>query len=36
VKCMKRMKNKYNKKIPLNKGLIALKFEELVEYMSKP
>jgi len=36
VKCMKKMKNKFNKKIPLEKGLITLKFEELVKYMSKP
>ena len=36
VKCMKRMENKYKKKIPLKKGMIALKFDELVEYLSKP
>ncbi len=36
VKCMQRMKNEYNKKIPLHKGLIALKFDELIKYLSKP
>ncbi|MCF7911224.1 MAG: hypothetical protein K9M99_01750 [Candidatus Cloacimonetes bacterium] len=36
LKCMGKMENKYNKKIPLHKGLITLKLDELVEYLSKP